>query len=66
MNDPLVHRHPAFEQLRDDAEALTPLSVRFRYPGASLTLEQAKQGVSRAGRIRAASLAFLNPGTASA
>ena len=57
--DRVVESNPQLEHLRDDAEALTPLAVRFRYPGSSLTLEQARQGVTQAEHIRAAATALL-------
>jgi len=44
---------PAFEQLRGEADELTPYAVEYRYPDAlsSLTLEAAKPTVAAALRI---------------
>jgi HEPN domain-containing protein len=50
--DSLVERRKPLEALRDDVSALSPLAVRFRYPGSWLTSEQAEAGVERAGRVR--------------
>jgi HEPN domain-containing protein len=50
--DNLVEKLPALEDLRGDVSVLTPLAVRFRYPGNWLTVHQARVGVECAGRIR--------------
>ena len=52
--DSLVEKLAALEDdLRDDVSGLTPLAVRFRYPGSWLTAGQAQTGVESAGRVRA-------------
>lgn len=51
--DLLAVRQPEVEILRDDAEALTPFAVRFRYPGVSTRVDKAREAVERTRRIRA-------------
>ena len=57
--DRCAENRVSLENLRDDTESLNPLGVRFRYPGNSLTLEQAREGVACAQRIRNAARAIL-------
>jgi len=51
--DLLALSHPEVERYREDADVLSRFAVRFRYPGASATVEEAKDAVERAERIRA-------------
>ena len=56
----LVALHfPAMEEQREDIESLTPFAVRFRYPGSSVGVDQARQAAERAGHIRRAIRAHL-------
>ena len=50
--DALVEHKPELEALRASVASLSPLAVRFRYPGSWLTDEQADHGVDQAGAIR--------------
>ncbi|MBT3341883.1 MAG: HEPN domain-containing protein [Gemmatimonadetes bacterium] len=50
--DAVVECRPELEKLRAAVTSLSPLAVRFRYPGSWLTDDQADAGVERAGAIR--------------
>ena len=52
--DMLEDQHPELKSLRDDVESLTPLAVVFRYPGMWATVDEAKEAIERAERIRSA------------
>jgi len=51
--DRTLKHYPEIATLREDAESLSPFSVRFRYPGYSSTADKAREAVERARRIRA-------------
>ena len=45
--DRVRKHHPELATLREDAESLSPFSVRFRYPGYSSTVDKARSSRTR-------------------